>query len=147
MLRLFVLCLTALFVAGCGKDTGSDVPAACRDATAAQVRSALESAPGRVRLAGVPLSDCFNRNAGQGDVEALGAVFIDVAENLAGEARRGRDGEAATRLGYLLGAADRGAGRTQGIHTELIRRLRTTSAGLEDDAGFRRGQSAGRANG
>jgi hypothetical protein len=27
------------------------------------------------------------------------------------------------RLGYLLGAAERGAERTEGIHTDLVRRL------------------------
>ena len=78
----------------------------------------------------------------------MGAVFIEVAENLADEARSEPGGDAPTRLGYLLGAAERGAGQTQGIHSELIRRLENTSAGIDsDDPGYRRGLSAGRATG
>ena len=69
------------------------MPQACRDASAEQVQAALEAAPADVRLSGTPLSDCFNRNAGTGDVQALGAVFIDVAENLADEARRTQSDE------------------------------------------------------
>lgn len=127
---------------------GTDVPAACRDATAGGVEAALEAAPGQVRISGTPLSDCFNRNADPGDVQGVGAVFIEVAENLADEARDEPGGEAPTRLGYLLGAAERGAGHTQGIHSELIRRLENTSAGIDTDtSGYRRGLSAGRATG
>ena len=76
---------------------GHGVPAACRDATPEEVLVALEAAPGEVRLSGTPLSDCFNRNANPGDVQAVGAVLIEVAENLADEAReraRGRGGHA-----------------------------------------------------
>lgn len=124
------------------------MPAACRDATAEDVNAALEAAPGEVRMQGVRLSDCLNRNANPGDVQGVGAVFIEVAENLADEAREEPEGEAPTRLGYLLGAAERGAGRTQGIHSELIRRLKNTSAGIDsNDLGYRQGRSAGRATG
>jgi hypothetical protein len=146
--RALFLCLTALLVAGCGADKDEDVPTACRDATAQQVEQALKAAPGRVRVGGVPLSRCFNRNASPGDVQALGAVLIDVAETLADQAREDPHGDAPLRLGYLLGAAERGSGRTQGIHSELIRRLENTSAGIDSDtSGYRRGQSAGRATG
>ena len=140
--------LVGIALAGCGEDTGTDVPAACRDATPEEVLVALEAAPGEVRLSGTPLSECFNRNANPGDVQGLGAVLIEVAENLANEAREEPEGEAPTRLGYLLGAAERGAGHTQGIHSELIRRLENTSAGIDSsDPGYRQGLAAGRATG
>jgi hypothetical protein len=143
-----VAALTGIALAGCGEDTGTDLPAACRDATAKDVHAALDAAPGEVRMQGVRLSDCFNRNANPGDVQGVGAVFIEVAENLADEARSEPDGDAPARLGYLLGAAERGAGQTQGIHSELIRRLENTSAGIDPDtSGSSRGLSAGRATG
>lgn len=33
------------------------------------------------------------------------------------------DGDAALRLGYLLGAAERGSEESEGIHSDLLRRL------------------------
>lgn len=148
MRRILAVCLAGVLAAGCGSDKDTSLPTACRDATARQVESALEAAPSTVRVRDVRLSECFNRNADPGDVQGVGAVFIDVAEDLAEQARREPDGDAALRLGYLLGAAERGAGHTQGIHSELIRRLENTSAGIDPDtSSYGRGLSAGRATG
>ena len=49
--------------------------------------------------------------------------MVRAATALNSEARENPGGPAALRVGYLLGAAERGAEDTAGIHAELIRRL------------------------
>jgi hypothetical protein len=49
--------------------------------------------------------------------------MLAAATELNAEARAKPGGEANLELGYLLGAAERGAEGTEGIHAELIRRL------------------------
>ena len=50
-------------------------------------------------------------------------AMIGAATRLNAEARVDPGGAANLRLGYLLGAAQRGAASTGGIHVELLRRL------------------------
>jgi hypothetical protein len=55
---------------------------------------------------------------------------------------------AALRLGYLVGAARRGASETQGVHDELIRRIEQELAGVDRRSpAYQRGYDAGRARG
>ena len=49
--------------------------------------------------------------------------MVGAATKLNAEARAEPGGDANLQLGYLLGAAERGADETEGIHAELIRRL------------------------
>ena len=49
--------------------------------------------------------------------------MLTAATKLNAEARAEPGGAANLQLGYLLGAAQRGADGTEGIHAELIRRL------------------------
>ena len=49
--------------------------------------------------------------------------MVSATTRLNSEARAKPGGEANLELGYLLGAAQRGAEETEGIHAELIRRL------------------------
>ena len=49
--------------------------------------------------------------------------MVEAATRLNAEARAEPGGAANLQLGYLLGAAQRGAEGTEGIHAELIRRL------------------------
>ena len=49
--------------------------------------------------------------------------MVRAATALNSEARRDPGGPAALQLGFLLGAAERGADDTAGIHSELVRRL------------------------
>jgi hypothetical protein len=119
------ICLAALFaigVAGC--DGPSDeTPVACLDEAGAYL-GALGDAPGEVRLSGeVPIGDCLVENQQAGDLATVGGTMVAVATRLNAEARAEPGGSANLQLGYLLGAAQRGADRTDGIHAELLRRL------------------------
>jgi hypothetical protein len=114
--------LLALAAAGCG-GAGDSTPVACLDGAQAYL-GALGDAPGEVKLSGeAPISDCLAQNQQAGDLATVGAALVATATKLNAEARAEPGGAANLRLGYLLGAAQRGADRTQGIHTELMRRL------------------------
>jgi hypothetical protein len=138
---------TGLGAAGCGRDDDHDLPVACESGAGA-VRAALTSAPGEVRVEGTPISGCFVRSSTPADVQLVGATYVAVASELAAGARREPKGAAATRLGYLVGAARRGASRTQGIHDELVRRIEQELIPVDTGSeAFRRGERAGRASG
>lgn len=113
--------LTAL-VGGCG-GRGEETPVACLEGADAYL-SALEAAPGEVLLAGeTPISECLAENQAGGDLATIGGAMVEAATALNAEARAERGGAANLRLGYLIGAAERGAAETEGIHAELLRRL------------------------
>jgi hypothetical protein len=112
----------ALTGAGCGGQDDS-TPTACLEGAGAYLR-ALGTAPGEVRLAGeTPISDCLAENQRGGDLATVGAAMIEAATELNRAARAKPGGDANLQLGYLLGAAQRGAERTEGIHADLLRRL------------------------
>ena len=117
---IFVVGLVA--VSGCGgKD--SSTPVACLGG-AATYEKALAQAPGEVRLGGeTPISHCLAENQSGGELAQVGEAMVETATRLNAEARQAAGGAAAVRLGYLLGAAERGAEGTEGIHSDLIRRL------------------------
>src|SRR5690606_14880187 len=115
-LALATLALTA----GCGADP---LPEACTRATTADILGALERAPDDGRLPdGTALSGCVDGATDDAELQALGLRFVAVADRLA--AAIGDDPDAAFQLGYLIGAAERGAGPTGGGQAELVRRLR-----------------------
>ncbi len=115
-------CLLAALAAGCG-GKGDSTPVACLDGAGAYV-GALGDAPGEVRLSGeVPISDCLAENQTGGDLATVGEAMIGAATQLNAEARAEPGGDANLQLGYLLGAAQRGAEHTEGIHADLVRRL------------------------
>jgi hypothetical protein len=117
-----LLAATALLAGGCGKQDSS-TPVACLEGTNTYLQ-ALESAPGDVRLAGTtPISDCLAENQEAGDLASVGEALVEAATRLNAEARAQPGGDANLQLGYLLGAVERGADRTEGIHTDLVRRL------------------------
>jgi hypothetical protein len=112
--------LTAL--AGCGSGE-EKTPAACLKRAPAYL-AALRAAPGSVELAvGTPISSCLARNQGSGEETAVGTSMIGAATALNVAARANPTGPAPVRLGYLVGAAIRGASDTAGIHANLIARL------------------------
>ena len=77
-----------------------------------------------VRLSGdTPISDCLAENQDGGDLASVGEALVEAATKLNAEARAEPGGGANLQLGYLLGAAQRGADRTEGIHADLVRRL------------------------
>lgn len=128
MLRLDLsaaLALSAVLacaVAGCGS-TDSETPVACLEGDGVYLR-ALTGAPGAVQLrSGTPISECLAENQQGGDLATVGAAMVEAATKLNAEAREDPGGRANVQLGYLLGAAQRGANGTSGIHAELLRRL------------------------
>lgn len=124
-MRMRIVCLSACLVAivsGCG-DQDDSTPVACLEG-AAVYANALAAAPDEVRLEGqTPISDCLAENQSAGDLARVGEAMIEAATELNSEARAGDGGEAAVQLGYLLGAAERGSEASEGIHSDLVRRL------------------------
>lgn len=138
MRRGAILLLVTLF-AGCGGETQSALPDACTSGGPEPIAKALTAAPGNVRVGGVPLSRCFSRESGNADVQVMGGNFLAVAQRLHDEAAATPEGRAAVQLGYLLGAARRGANST-GVHEELVRRLESEAVRSE---AFARGRLQG----
>lgn len=121
-LAVFLAASLALVACGCGSQSDS-TPVACLEGAAAY-KKALRDAPGEVLLRGeTPISDCLASNQQAGDLARAGEAMIDTATSLNSQAREGAGGEAAVQLGYLLGAAQRGAESSEGIHADLVRRL------------------------
>ena len=144
----------ALLATGCGGPSDS-TPVACLEGAPAYLR-ALEGAPGEVELAGsTPISDCLAENQTGGDLATAGAAMLSAATKLNAEARAKPGNAANLQLGYLLGAAERGADGTEGIHAELIRRLSAAARYSPDNRPlpatfldtYQRGFDAGRARG
>jgi hypothetical protein len=127
LIVLGLTCLTALVAAGCGSQGDDSTPVACLEGEAAYL-AALRAAPGEVKLAGeTPISECLAENQQAGDLATVGETLVSTSTKLNSEARAEPGGDANIQLGYLIGAAQRGAEKTEGIHSDLIRRL-TVSA-------------------
>lgn len=144
-LRRAVIALALL--PGCG---AQDAPldAACLSSADAYL-AAVRGAPGPARLPGGPLlADCVTAARSDGELQEAGVLMVRAADRLALRAQKG-DARAALQLGYLAGAAERGAARTQGVQTELARRILRAGAVLGDpppeiEQAFLRGLQAGR---
>jgi hypothetical protein len=149
-----LLALAALGAApaGCGGSDPAPVDAACLDSPGA-IERALARAPAPVTLAsGTRLSECVAGARTDADLQNAGLVLTRAADHLAGRAQRG-DAGAALDLGYLVGAARRGAARTNGIHAELAHRVESAARVAADGSGpavaaaLQRGLRAGEATG
>jgi hypothetical protein len=115
--------IVSLAIAACGSADQDKTPVACRSGPSA-FTDALREAPGAVRLAGGTLiSECIVANQSAGDLANVGGTLVKVSTELNAEARAKPGGPANVSLCYLIGAVDRGASGTAGIHTELVRRL------------------------
>jgi hypothetical protein len=113
----------AAFAAGCSKSEPEQAPSACLEGPGVYME-ALQGTPGEVRLQGeTPISGCIVPGQEGGELAAVGSTMITVATRLNAEARADPIGSATVELGYLVGAATRGAEDTSGIHEDLIRRL------------------------
>ena len=122
------LALILLGMWGCSEEGGPPPAVGCT-AGADAVASALEAAPGEVTLAdGARLSECVRDSDSDAELQSLGIVLTRVAEDL--EAEAPEDPDAALRLGYLVGAARRGAPSDSSLQFELVQRLQR-SAGVE----------------
>ena len=124
--------MLALSACGNANEQGH-TPDACLSGPSGYL-AALRSAPGQVRLPGnTPISGCLVSNQTAGDLANVGNDLLSVATDLNAQARRDPGGKAAVQLGYLVGAATRGASETAGIHDVLIHRLE--AAALYSPAG------------
>ena len=131
------LAAAALSAAGCGDDT-PPISTLCTQSEAT-VSRALARAPGPVVLAdGTRLSDCVANANDAAELQNFGVVATRVADALA---ERGD----AVRLGYLIGAAERGAAHGEGVPLELVHRLSVSARRLPagHDAELERGRRAG----
>jgi hypothetical protein len=117
-----LLVALACLAAGCGKQDDS-TPVACLQGKEVYL-AALVDSPGAVKLAGeTPISECLAENQQGGNLATVGEAMVEAATELNGEARTVPTSQAALRLGFLIGAAQRGADSTEGIHADLLRRL------------------------
>jgi hypothetical protein len=149
-----VFLVVLALLTGCGSSDDS-TPVACLEGAEAY-QQALGAAPGEVLLGDETLiSECLTRNQSSGDLTRVGEALIETATELNAEARAEPASDAAVQLGYLLGAAQRGANESEGIHSDLVRRLVVAARfapgkqplSHEFLAGFREGFDAGRAGG
>jgi hypothetical protein len=122
----------ALAFGACTKDA-PPLPSACIDTDRDGYERALASAPGAVVLVGGTLiSTCLARVRTDADLQNLGATVHTVAEELAVRARADGDADAARRLGFLSAAVSRGASHSNGIASELARRVQTAGTGVRE---------------
>jgi hypothetical protein len=138
----------------CGS-TDSSTPVACLEGPGSYL-AALKRAPGEVKVSdGTPISGCLVENQQAGDLATVGTALVAATTQLNAEAREHPGGVANLRLGYLLGAAERGAEDTSGIHADLVRRLTTAARYSPQDRplpatfleAYREGFEAGEAHG
>jgi hypothetical protein len=110
---------------------------------------ALRRAPRDVALAdGTSLSECVRRTIDDSRLQALGATLTATADELA--QRMDASDAAAFRLGFLIGAVDRGADQAAGLQEELANRIAGAAAGVRGDArraALLHGRAAGRRGG
>jgi hypothetical protein len=139
-------------IGGCGNSQSDQAPVSCLVGNQAYLR-ALERAPAPVLLGSTtPISDCLVPEQSQGQLASIGQEMIVAATKLNAESRRDPGGKAPIELGYLLGAASKGA---DPIHTDLVRRLNSaahfsgTGAALPAsfERSFGRGYAAGHQSG
>jgi hypothetical protein len=117
----------SVLAGGCGT-TDTSTPEACRSGPGAYLK-ALQAAPGEVTLSdGTSISGCLVENQDPGDLAAVGSAMLSAATTLNAVAREHPGGRVNFQLGFLIGAAQRGAEGSEGIHTELVRRLSTAAS-------------------
>jgi len=149
-----LLAALALVAFGCGSQ-GDSTPVACLEGASAYEK-ALRDAPGEVLVGGeTAISDCLASNQQAGDLARVGEAMVGTATTLNTKAREENGGDAAVQLGYLLGAAERGAESSEGIHADLVRRLTVAARYAPDKeplsqsflADYREGFDAGHSGG
>lgn len=139
-----------VLLAACGSDDGEQAPEACLAGSETYLE-VLQAAPEAVRLYGIPISDCLTPSQEGGELAQIGEQMVIAATRLNAEASRDPGGPAAVQLGYLIGAASKGA---DSIHADLVLRLNSAARFSAGEApppafnrGFNRGYAAGQESG
>jgi hypothetical protein len=130
---LIALLIGAIALTGCGSSDPETTPVACLDG-ADPYLTALEAAPEQVLIDGEPISACLVRDQPAGQLNEVGSAAVAAATELNEEALKRPRGAAATQLGYLVGAIERGAEDTKGVHADLVRRINAAARFSEDGA-------------
>lgn len=140
--------LVVCALAACGEDLPS-VSALCLERPE-PMEAALARAPagGPVALTdGTTIAQCVERTVRDADLQSLGVVLTAVADHLVRRVEDDRDADAARQLGWLVGATQRGAERTNGVSLELARRVGLVAGRLELPTALDEALRAGRADG
>ncbi len=122
------LAVATLLLAGCSAAEPETMPASCFSDAEVYAR-ALQAAPDAVRLPdGTAISTCVELASQPADLQNLGAGATRAADQLG--RRADEDPRAALELGYLVGAVQRGADRTNGTQLELAFRIGRAAGAL-----------------
>lgn len=140
---------------GCGRsDSTGTAPTACLSGSGAYL-SALEDAPDRVRLSGgTEISQCLAPRQSGGEMATIGSDLVAAATTLNAKALEDPSGPWSLRAGYLVGAVEKAAWASNGIHTDLVRRINVAANYVPTGAdpeilqpGLNQGLEAGRSRG
>lgn len=153
-----ILPALALLFAGCGEKSDSSTPVACLTGSGIW-KIALADVPEEVLIEQeTPISDCLLPDQPAGQQEQVGQTAIALATELAATVQGQGSGPAfdpparefaALQAGYLVGALEKGASRSEGIHATLVTRVeaaatnRLDQASQQTQAAFRQGREAG----
>jgi hypothetical protein len=148
-----VTSLCAAGLAACGSSGSPSTPSACLRGPS-NFLTGLAKAPGPVRLdGGTLISDCVVPAQKGGALSTVGQGLVIAATKLNVSGRADPTGNDPVELGYLVGAIERGAADTAGIHADLLRRLDSAarfSPGALPPAfatGYATGMAAGKKSG
>ena len=148
---------------GCSDGRKVATPPACMAAAQDWV-SALAAAPDKVLInEASPISDCVPKYQGAAQQQEVGDTAVEVATQLSAFLAAGRGGqggddfestaEAALMAGYLVGALEKGAAASGGIHDTLVQRVEAAATNHLDQSSpkiralYRRGRAAGQQTG
>lgn len=149
----------ALPFVGCSDGRQVATPPACMTAAQDWV-TALAAAPDRVLIdQASPISDCLPKYQGAAQIQEVGDTAVEAATQLSAFLKAGSGGqagkdsessaEAALMAGYLVGAVEKGAASTNGIHDTLVQRVKAAATNHLDEASpkvraqYRKGREAG----
>ena len=116
---LLLGCVAMAWLGACGAGESAFAPG-CADRD--EIEKALDGGPF--------IAECVEDATTPGALQELGAVLTPLAEDL--EAAAEDDPAAARRLGFLIGATQKGLEATDGRGAELGRRLERSGAGVRD---------------
>lgn len=145
MRKSLAICLLlpafAIAFAGCSSGKMLPTPAACQTTPEIWL-GALADAPDQVLLEqSTPISECLPEDQSAAQQEEVGRTALDVATTLSASIKKTPEGgefktadQSALMAGYLVGALEKGANETDGIHDTLIDRIENAATNGLDGA-------------